>query len=81
MVAAKVGNYTLVVVVVVAVVVGMVDGIELRIARNECLCSVYSQDFYLMLPPCLLGVVVSQIPTGCSPIGELRRKLICQHRI
>jgi hypothetical protein len=55
MVAAKAGNYTLVVVVVV-----VMDEIDSRIARNVCLCYVYLQHDYLMLPHCLLGVVVSQ---------------------
>jgi hypothetical protein len=49
-VAAKAGNYTLVV----------VDEIELRIARIECLCSLYFQHHYLTLVHCHLGVVVSQ---------------------
>jgi hypothetical protein len=52
MVAAKAANYTLVLVVV--------DEINSRIARIDCLCSVYFQHDYLMLPHCLLGIVVSQ---------------------
>jgi hypothetical protein len=51
MVAAKVGNYILVVVV---------DEIDLQVARIECFCLVYFQHYYLMLPHCHLGVVVSQ---------------------
>ena len=44
MVAAKAGNYTLVLVVVV-----VVDEIDSRIARIECFCSVYFQHNYVML--------------------------------
>jgi hypothetical protein len=65
MVAAKAGNYTLVLVVVVVVVV--VDEIDSRIARIECLCSVYFQHDYLTLPHCLLGVVVSQTAHWLEP--------------
>jgi len=61
MVAAMAGNYTLVVVVVV------VDEIDSRIARIQCLCSVYFQHDYLMLPHCLLGVVVSQTGHPVEP--------------
>jgi len=50
MVPAKPGNYTLVV----------VDEIDSQIARIECLCSVYFQHYYLMLPHCHLRVVLSQ---------------------
>ena len=59
MVAAKAGNYTLVVVVVVVVVVDVVDEIDSRVARIECLCSVYFQHYFLMLSHCHLGIVVS----------------------
>jgi hypothetical protein len=52
MVAAKVGTYTWVVVVV--------DKIDLLVARIECLCSVRFQHYYTMLPNCSLVVVVSQ---------------------
>ena len=65
MVAAKAGNYTLVLVVVV-VVVG-VDEIDSQIARIECLCSVYFQHYYLTLRHCLLGVVVSQTAHWLEP--------------
>ena len=53
MVAVKAGNYTLVVVVVV-------NEIYLRVARIESLCFVYFHHYYMMLPHCHLGVVVSQ---------------------
>ena len=56
MVAAKAGNYTLVVVVVVVVV----DEIDLRVARIEYLCSVYFQHYNLMLRHCHPGIVVSE---------------------
>jgi len=56
MVAAKAGNYTLVVVVVVVVV----DEFDLQVAQIECLCSEYFQHYYMMLPHCHLGIVVSQ---------------------
>jgi len=55
MVAAKAGNYTLVVVVVVVVV----DEFDSRVAQIECLCSEYFQHYYMMLPHCHLGIVVS----------------------
>jgi hypothetical protein len=64
MVAAKAGNYTLVVVVVVVVVV---DENDLRIARIECLCSVHFQHDDLTLPHCLLGVVGSQTAHWLEP--------------
>jgi len=51
MVAVKVGKYTL---------VEVVDKIHLRVAQIECLCLVYSQHDYLMLPHSHLGVVESQ---------------------
>jgi len=51
MVAAKAGNYTLVVVM---------DEIDSRVAQTECLCSVYFQHYYLMLRHCHLGIVLSQ---------------------
>jgi hypothetical protein len=50
MVAAKAGNYTLVV----------VDEIDLQVVQIDFLCSVYFQCYYLMLSHCYLGVVVSQ---------------------
>jgi hypothetical protein len=49
MVAVKAGNYMLVV----------VDEIDSRIARIECLCSVYFQYYYLVLRHCHLGIFVS----------------------
>jgi len=58
MVPAKVGNYTLVVVV---------DETDSRIARIECLCSVYVQHYYLMLRHCHLGIVVSQTAHWLEP--------------
>jgi hypothetical protein len=51
MVAAKAGNYTL---------VGVVDGIVLRVARIECLCFVSSEQYSLMLPHYHRGTVLSQ---------------------
>jgi hypothetical protein len=45
----KVGNYTLV-----------VNEFDLWVAQIECLCLVYFQYYYLMLPHCSLGFVVSQ---------------------
>ena len=51
MVAAKGGNYTLVVVVY---------EINSRVGRIECLCSVQFQHCYLTLPHCHLGIVMSQ---------------------
>jgi len=60
MVAAKAGNYTLVLVVVV-------DEIDSRIARIECLSLVYFQHDSLTLPHCLLGIVVSQTAHWLEP--------------
>jgi hypothetical protein len=57
-VAAKVGNYTLMVVV---------DEIDLRVARIESLYSVYFQHYYLMLQHCHLGVIVSQTGHSLEP--------------
>jgi len=57
MVPAKAGNYTLVV----------VDEIDLRVARIECLCSVYFPYYHLMLPHCPLGVFVSQTAHPLEP--------------
>jgi len=54
--AAKAGNYTLV-----------VEEIDSWVARIECLCSVYIQHGYLMLPHCHLGVVVSQTGHPVEP--------------
>jgi len=51
-VASKAGNYTLVVVVV--------DEIDSQVAQIQCLCSVNFHQYYLMLPHCHRGVVVSQ---------------------
>jgi len=48
----KAGNYTL--------VVAVVDEVDSRVARIGCPCSVYFQHYYMMLPHCHLGVVVSQ---------------------
>jgi hypothetical protein len=62
MVAAKGVNYTLVLVVVV-----VVDEIDSWIARIECLCLVYFQHDFLMLPHFLLGVVVSQTSHWLEP--------------
>jgi len=56
MVAAKAGNYTLV-----------VEEIDLWVARIECLCSVYIQHHHLMLPHSHLGVVVSQTGHPVEP--------------
>jgi len=50
MVSANAGTYTLMVVV---------DEIDSRVARIDCLCSVYFPHYYLMLPHRPLGVVVS----------------------
>jgi len=47
--AAKAGNYT-----------PVVEEIDSWVAQIECLCSVYFQHGYLMLPHCHLGAVVSQ---------------------
>jgi hypothetical protein len=59
MVAAKAGNYTVVVVVV--------DEIDSWVARIECLCSVYIQHYCQMLPYCLLGIVVSRTTHWLEP--------------
>jgi len=64
MVAAKAGNYTLVGVVVVVVVV---DAIDSWVARIDCLCSVFFHHSYLILPQCHLGVVVSQTAHWLEP--------------
>jgi len=56
MLAAKVGNYTM-----------AEDGFDLSVARIECLGSVYFQHYYLMLPHCHLGVVVSQTAHQLEP--------------
>jgi len=53
MVAAKAGNYTLVMVVVL-------DEIDSLVARIDCHCLVYFHHHYMMLPHCHLGVVMSQ---------------------
>jgi len=58
MVAAKVGNNTLVVVVA---------KIDLQVARIECLCTVYFPRYNLILPHCHLGVVVSQTAYWLKP--------------
>ena len=47
--AGKVGNYT-----------PVVEEIDSWVTRIECLCSVHFQRYYLILPHCHLGVVVSQ---------------------
>jgi hypothetical protein len=54
--AAKAGNYT-----------PVVEEIDSWVARIECLCSVYFQHGYLMLPHCHLGVVVSQTGHPVEP--------------
>jgi len=56
MVTARVDNYT-----------PLVGEIHSGVAPNECLCSVYFQHYYLMLPHCPLGVVVSQTARLLSP--------------
>jgi len=56
MVAAKAGNYTV-----------MEDEFDFWVAQIECLCSVYFQHYYLMLPHCHLGVVVSQSAHQLEP--------------
>jgi len=59
MVPVKAGNYTLVVVVV--------DEIDSGIARIECVGSVCFPHYYLMLPHCHLGIVVSQTALWLEP--------------
>jgi len=54
MVPAKAGNYTLVVVVVV------VEEINSWVAQIECRCLADFPQYYLMLPDCPLGIVMSQ---------------------
>jgi hypothetical protein len=54
--AAKAGNYT-----------PVVEEIDSWVARIECLCSLYFQHGYLMLPHCHLGVVVSQTGHPVEP--------------
>ena len=49
MVAEKAGNNT-----------PVVNVIDLAVARIECCCLVCFEHYYLMLPHCPLGVVVSQ---------------------
>ena len=56
MVAARAGNYT-----------PVEDKFDLWAARIECLCSVYFQYYYLMLPHCHLGVVVRQTAHPVQP--------------
>ena len=56
MVAAKAGNYT-----------PGEDELDLWDARIECLCSVYFQHYYMMLPHCHQGVVVSQTAHRVEP--------------
>jgi len=56
MVPAKAGNYT-----------PVVDEIDSGVAQIECLCSVYFQHYYLLLPHCPLGVVVSQTGHPLEP--------------
>jgi len=48
MVATKAGNYT-----------PVVDEFDLWVALIECLCLVYFQHYYLVLPHCHLGIDVS----------------------
>jgi len=54
--AAKAGNYT-----------PVVEELDSWVARIECLCSVYFQHGYLMLPHCHLGIVVSQTGHPVEP--------------
>jgi len=56
MVAAKGGTYT-----------PVEDEFDLWVARIECLCSGYFQHYYLMLPHCYLGVVVTQTAHQLEP--------------
>jgi hypothetical protein len=58
MVAAKVGNYALEVVV---------DEIDSQVAKIEYLCLVYFQHYCQMIPHCHLGVVVSQTAHWLEP--------------
>jgi len=57
--AAKAGTYT-----------PVVEEIDSRVARIECLCSVYFQHGNLMLPYCHLGVVVSQTGHPVEPYWQ-----------
>ena len=56
MVAVKVGNYTQV-----------VDEINSGVLGIEFLCLVYFRHYYLMLPHCPLGIVVSQTTHQLEP--------------
>jgi len=56
MVAAKAGNYT-----------PVEDQFDFWAARIECLCLVYFRHYYLMLPHCHLGIVVSQSAHPVEP--------------
>ena len=56
MVAVKVGNYT-----------PVEDQFDLWVAQIEWLCMVYFQYYYLMLPHCHLGIVVSQTAHCLEP--------------
>ena len=56
MVVAKTGNYT-----------PVEDEFDFWVARIECLCSVYFQHYYLMLPRCHLGVFNSQTAHRLEP--------------
>jgi hypothetical protein len=57
--AAKGGNYALGVVVV--------DEIDTRVARIDCLWSVYFQHYYLMFQHCLLGMVLTETAHRLTP--------------
>jgi len=65
MVPAMVGNYTQV-----------VDEINSGVAQIDCLCSVYFLHYYLMLPHCSLGFIVSQtahpLEPYCLSLVEIR---------
>jgi hypothetical protein len=60
--AAKAGNYT-----------PVVEEIDYWVARMQCLCSVYFQHYYLMLPHCHLGIVASQ---SCQLVEPYRLALV-----
>ena len=54
--AAKVGDYS-----------PVADELDAWVPRIECLCSVYFQHYFLMLPHCHPGVVVSQTAHQSGP--------------
>jgi hypothetical protein len=43
------------------------DELDLWVARIECLCSVYTHHYHVMLPHCHQGVVVSQTAHRVEP--------------